>query len=130
MNRKLNAKGIGEMKRYIWLMLISMGMILPIGAFAQDTNDILTMKRQQLEGMERTIPLGQTLQQLEQAYNVNIFYQSREVEDKFVSSIAEEFPEIEIHLSLLLTPLEMTYRKLTENSLDRKSTRLNSSHVA
>jgi len=116
MNRKLNAKGIGEMKRYIWLMLISMGMILPIGAFAQDTNDILTMKRQQMEGMERTIPLGQTLQQLEQAYNVNIFYQSREVEDKFVSSIAEEFPEIEIHLSLLLTPLEMTYRKLTENS--------------
>src|SRR5690625_4173121 len=116
MDRKLNAKGMGKMMRYTWLILISIGVILPMGALAQDTDDILTMKRHQMEGMERMAPLGQTLQQLEEVYNVNIFYQSREVEDKFARSIAERCTEIEVHLSLLPTPLGLTYRKLTEKS--------------
>lgn len=105
-----------NMIRQKWLLLILIGILLPLGATAQETEEILTMQQQQLEAVEQSVSLGQTLQHLEKIYDANIFYKSREVEDKFVRKINKKFPDIEIHLSLLLEPLNLIYRKLTENS--------------
>ncbi|WP_170864408.1 SusC/RagA family TonB-linked outer membrane protein [Fodinibius roseus] len=106
------------MTRQIGLMLVLVGMMLPLGALGQDTDEILTMKRQQMEAVERKTPLEQTLRQLEETYDVNIFYKSRDIEDKFANKITQELPniQVEIHLNLILEPLGLTYRKLTEDS--------------
>lgn len=114
--KRINASGMVYMRGYKWLLLIVIGMMLPLEASAQEAENIFTMQQKQLGIIEKSVSLDEALQQLEEDYDANIFYKSQEVEHKYVNKINQELSGIEIHLSLLLKPLDMTYRKLTETS--------------